>query len=197
MASTIFSKLSPQLPETAQATPTTDTTNPVSSLINQIMGSANPQQMFQQMVTSNPNAKSAMDIVNQYGNGDPKAAFMNHMSQQGKQVVGQQNDLMLQTNNTNQINMLQGFNSIVLQLQNQTAQLGSKVDNLGYQMENCCCSIKTQMLQDRLADKAVEAVALQNKIDNRDQTQTILGQLGRFVAWAGSGAPAATGTVAG
>lgn len=93
--------------------------------------------------------------------------------------------------------MLQGFNSIVLQLQNQTAQLGSKVDNLGYQMENCCCSIKTQMLQDRLADKTAEAVALQNKIDNRDQTQTILGQLGRFVAWAGSGAPTATGTVAG
>lgn len=54
------------------------------------MGSANPQQMFQQMVTSNPNAKSAMDIVNQYGNGDPKAAFMNYMSQQGKQVIGQQ-----------------------------------------------------------------------------------------------------------
>lgn len=111
--------------------------------------------------------------------------------------LGQQNDLLLQTNNTNQINMLQGFNSIVMQLQNQTAQLGSKVDNLGYQLENCCCSIKTQMLQDRLADKTAEAVALQNKIDNRDQTQTILGQLGRFVAWAGSGAPAATGTVAG
>lgn len=111
--------------------------------------------------------------------------------------LGQQNDLMLQTNSTNQINMLQGFNSIVLQLQNQTAQLGSKVDNLGYQMENCCCSIKTQMLQDRLDDARAKNVELQNKIDNRDQTQTILGQLGRFVAWAGSGAPATTGTVAG
>ena len=59
-------------------------------------------------------------------------------------------------------------------------------------MNSYCCEIKTQMLQDRLADKTAEALALQNKLDNRDQTQTILGNLGRFVAWAGSGAPTTT-----
>ncbi len=53
-------------------------------------------------------------------------------------------------------------------------------------MSSCCCEIKTQMLQDRLADKTAEAVALQNKLDNAQQTQTILGSLGRLVAWAGS-----------
>lgn len=105
--------------------------------------------------------------------------------------LGQQNDMLLQTNNTNQINMLQGFNQIVQQLQTQTSTLGQKVDQLGYQMESCCCSIKTQMLQDRLADKTAESVALQNKLDNAQQTQTILGNLGRFVAWAGSGSQAA------
>lgn len=110
--------------------------------------------------------------------------------------LGQQNDLMLQTNNTNQINMIQGFNSMVQQLQNQTNVLSQQVSQLGYKMESCCCEIKTQMLQDRLTDKTAEAVALQNKIDNRDQTQTILGNLGRFVAWAGSGAPAA-GSISG
>lgn len=110
--------------------------------------------------------------------------------------LGQQNDLMLQTNNTNQINMLQGFNSIVQQLQNQTSSLGQQISQLGYQMDQCCCSIKTQMLQDRLADKTAEALALQNKLDNRDQTQTILNNLGRFVAWAGTGTPAA-GSVSG
>lgn len=111
--------------------------------------------------------------------------------------LGQQNDLMLQTNNTNQINMIQGFNSVVQQLQSQTSQLSQQVSQLGYHMDSCCCEIKTQMLQDRLADKTAENVKLQNQIDNRDQTQTILGNLGRFVAWAGTGAPAATGTVAG
>lgn len=54
------------------------------------MGAANPQQMFQQMVSSNPDAQSALNIVNQYGNGDPKAAFINYMNQQGKQAIGQQ-----------------------------------------------------------------------------------------------------------
>lgn len=42
------------------------------------------------MVSSNPDAQSALNIVNQYGNGDPKAAFMNYMNQQGKQAIGQQ-----------------------------------------------------------------------------------------------------------
>lgn len=100
--------------------------------------------------------------------------------------LGQQNDLFLQTNSANQINMIQGFNS-----------LQQQISQLGYQMDNCCCSIKTQMLQDRLSDKTAEAIALQNKLDNRDQTAQILSNLGRFVAWAGSGSPAATVAVAG
>lgn len=98
--------------------------------------------------------------------------------------LNQQNDLFLQTNNTNQINMIQGFNA-----------LQQQITQLGYQMDQCCCSIKTQMLTDRLADKTAENVKLQNQIDNRDQTQTILGQLGRFVTWAGSGTPATGATV--
>ena len=106
-------------------------------------------------------------------------------------LIQQQTSDMMQQNNTNLINAIQGFNNVSLQLQNQTSQLGSKLDQLGYQMENCCCSIKTQMLQDRLADKTAETVALQNKLDNAQQTQTILGNLGRFVAWAGSGSQAA------
>ena len=139
-------------------------------------------------------AISNQTIQNQLANLGVETANNNY---QTALLLNQQSNLMTQQNNANQINAIQGFNSVVQQLQGQTAQLGSKLDNLGYQMEQCCCSIKTQMLQDRLADKTAEAVALQNKIDNRDQTQTILGNLGRFVAWAGSGSPATTGTVAG
>ena len=106
-------------------------------------------------------------------------------------LIQQQTSDMMQQNNTNLINAIQGFNQVNLNLQNQTNQLANKIDQIGYQMEQCCCSIKTQMLQDRLADKTAEAVALQNKLDNRDQTQTILNNLGRFVAWAGSGSQSA------
>ena len=108
-------------------------------------------------------------------------------------LLNQQTNGLQQQNNTNLINIIQGFNAITSQMQNQNAQLSQAISQLGYQMDSCCCSIKTQMLQDRLADKTAEVVALQNKLDNRDQTQTILGNLGRFVAWAGSGSAAATG----
>lgn len=111
-------------------------------------------------------------------------------------LLNQQSNMLQQQNSTNQINIIQGFNSVVQQLQNQTNSLAQQITQLGYQMDQCCCGIKTQMLQDRLTDKTAEAVALQNKLDNRDQTQTILSNLGRFVTWAGSGTPA-VGTVSG
>ena len=53
------------------------------------MGSANPQAMFNQVLSTNPDAQNAMNLINQYGNGDPKAAFFNYMNAQGKQTLGQ------------------------------------------------------------------------------------------------------------
>ena len=103
-----------------------------------------------------------------------------------------QNLSMQQQNNTNLINIIQGFNSVVQQMQGQNAMLTQQISQLGFQMDKCCCDIKTQMLENRLADKNAEVVALQNKLDNANQTQTILNNLGRFVAWAGSGAAAAS-----
>jgi hypothetical protein len=87
MASALFSKLSPQTP--AQET----TQNPsagISSLINQILGATNPQQSFNQMLQSSQDAQNAMNIINQYGNGDPKAAFLSYAQQKGQSVIAQQ-----------------------------------------------------------------------------------------------------------
>ena len=95
------------------------------------------------------------------------------------QLVNTQTSELLQQNNTNLINAIQGFNA-----------LGGQIAQLSAQMNSCCCEIKTQMLQDRLADTQAKLVTAQNAIDNANQSQYILGQLGRFVAWAGSGAPA-------
>ena len=98
-------------------------------------------------------------------------------------LINQLGNQMTTQNNSNLVNAIQGFNAI-----------SSKLDQLGYQMENCCCSIKTQMLQDKFEKAQAELVAAQGKISNAEQTQTILSSLGRFVAWAGTGAPAASGT---
>lgn len=46
--------------------------------------------MFNQMLSSNQDAQNAMNLINQYGNGDPKAAFMNYMNAMGKQTIGLQ-----------------------------------------------------------------------------------------------------------
>ena len=59
----------------------------VKTMANQIMSSVNPQQAFNQVLSASPDAKNAMDLINQYGNGDPKAAFMNYAVATGKQDI--------------------------------------------------------------------------------------------------------------
>lgn len=112
-------------------------------------------------------------------------------------LISDQNAQMMAQNNANLINAIQGFNNLGLQLTNQTNTLGSKIDNLSAQLASCCCEIKTQMLQDRLSDTQARLVTAQNAIDNANQTQYILGQMGRWVGWSTSGSQTVTPTVAG
>lgn len=108
------------------------------------------------------------------------------------QAINQQTSTLEQQNNTNLINAIQGFNNLGLQITNQTNTLSSMLQQLMAQLSGCCCEIKTQMLQDRYEDERAKNVTLQNAIDNANQSQYLLGQLGRFVAWAGTGSQAAT-----
>lgn len=107
------------------------------------------------------------------------------------QVIHEQTDTMINQNNTNLINAIQGFNNLGLQITNQTSTLAAAIAALDAKVGTCCCEIKTQMLQDRLADQQAKNVALENALNNANQSQYILGQLGRFVAWAGSGSQTA------
>lgn len=99
------------------------------------------------------------------------------------QLINAQTNQMLQQNNANLINAIQGFNALGLQIQ-----------SLSSHMDECCCSIKMQMLQDKLDDTKAQLVAAQNAISNYNQSQYLLGQLGRFVAWTPSGTQVASGT---
>ena len=96
------------------------------------------------------------------------------------QLINGQTNALTQLNYANQINAIQGFNAI-----------GAKLDQLGFQMENCCCSIKTQMLQDKYEALESKYLVAQNDLSNAAQSQYILGALGRFVAY-----PPAAATVA-
>lgn len=103
------------------------------------------------------------------------------------QLIGQQTNALQQQNNTNLINAIQGFNQVNLNLQNQTNVLAQQIAALDAKVASCCCEIKTQMLQNRYEDERAANVALRNDISNFQQSQYILGQTGRWVAWAGSG----------
>ena len=67
--------------------------NPIDSvknIVNQIMNSANPQATFQQVLQQSPDAAKAMQMINQYGNGNPQQAFLNYANQMGKQDLARQ-----------------------------------------------------------------------------------------------------------
>lgn len=136
----------------------------------QISQNAQTQQLQMNELT-NQNAQNKFDIA---------------------QVINGQTDALIAQNNSNLINAIQGFNNLGAQITNQTNVLSGQLMQLSAKMDSCCCEIKTQMLQDRLSDEQAKNVTLQNAIDNANQSQYLLGQLGRFVAWAGSGAATAS-----
>lgn len=98
------------------------------------------------------------------------------------QLINAQTNTLQQQNYANQINIVQGFNAIQQSLA-----------ELGYHMDSCCCSIKTQMLQDKY--DALENLyrTAQNDLSNAAQSQYILNALGRFVAYPPAAATAVTG----
>lgn len=96
-------------------------------------------------------------------------------------INGQTNALMAQ-GYTNQINAIQGFNQINLGIQNQTNVLSQQLMALSAKLDDCCCAIKTQMLQDRLDESERRNVSKDAIISNYNQSQYLLGQMGKWVA---------------
>lgn len=85
-------------------------------------------------------------------------------------INGQTRDLMAQTY-TNQINVVSGFNEIQ-----------RSISQLGYQMDQCCCSIKTQMLQDKYDETLRELAKAQADASNAAQSAYLLSVMGKWVA---------------
>ena len=111
------------------------------------------------------------------------------------QLINAQTNTLMQQNNTNLVNAIQGFNAVNVGIQNQTNVLAQQIMALQAKLDSCCCEIKTQMLQNRYEDERAANVALRNDISNYNQSQYLLGQTGRWVGWATSGS--ATGAASG
>lgn len=75
----------------AQSNQPQDPMSQINAIIQQILGSDNPTQTFNQFVGSTPAAQNAVNLANQYGNGAfNKDTFMRIAAAQGKQALAQQ-----------------------------------------------------------------------------------------------------------
>ena len=96
-------------------------------------------------------------------------------------LISDQNMTMMQQSNSDLINAIQGFNTVNGNISTGFASVNQNLANLGYKMDECCCSIKTLLLENRLQDTQIALQNAQNVAVNAEQTQYILSQLGSFV----------------
>ena len=87
------------------------------------------------------------------------------------QAINGQTNALLQQNYTNQINVVQGFNALTQQ-----------IAQLGYQMDQCCCKIQTQILQSQYDEALRELNKAQTDASNSAQSAYLLSQMGKWVA---------------
>lgn len=96
------------------------------------------------------------------------------------QLISNQNMQMMNQANSNLVNAIQGYNQISSSLQGGFANISAQIADLGYRMENCCCSIKTTLLENRLQDVQAKLVASENANAIFSQNQYLLSQLGTY-----------------
>lgn len=95
-------------------------------------------------------------------------------------LISEQNMNMMAQNNTNLINAIQGFNTTNQSIASGFASVNQNIANLGYKMEECCCSIKTMMLENRLQDTQIALQSANTANIVNAQSQYLLSQLGTF-----------------
>ena len=96
-------------------------------------------------------------------------------------LISDQNMTMLQQQNSNLINAIQGFNQVSSNIANGFSNVSAQIADLGYKMESCCCGIKTMMLENRLQDAQIALNNQNARIVAAEQSQYLLSQLGSFV----------------
>lgn len=97
-------------------------------------------------------------------------------------LISDQNMTMMAQNNANLVNAIQGFNAVTNTITTQGSQIQDAISRLGYQLDSCCCSIKTQLLQDKYDALAEKYRTAETEASNAAQSQYLLGVMGKWVA---------------
>ena len=96
-------------------------------------------------------------------------------------IIDNQTMFLSNQNNTNVLTAVNGFNAVNQNIAGGFADVRQGIAALGAQMNECCCSIKTLLLENRLQDTQIALQNAQNQAVNADQTQYILSVMGNWV----------------
>lgn len=77
--------------------------------------------------------------------------------------------------------MQQGY-AYQIGAENRFGQLQQQISQLGYQMDQCCCKIQTQILQNQYDEAVRELNKAQNEASNAAQSAYLLSVMGKWVA---------------
>ena len=129
---------------------------------------------------------------------DVNAAINNQQTQNGIQnvllssannnyetarLVDNQTMFLTNQNNTNVLTAINGFNAVNQNIASGFADVRQGMASLGAQLNECCCSIKTLMLENRLQDTQIALQNAQNVAVNAEQSQYLLGQMGKWTPY--------------
>ena len=104
-------------------------------------------------------------------------------------LIDNQTMYLMNQNNTNLVNAIQGFNTTQQNIASGFNAVNQNIANLGYKMDECCCSIKTLLLENRLQDAESALADARNRAINSEQSAYLLNVMGKWVA----NAPATAG----
>lgn len=99
-------------------------------------------------------------------------------------LISEQNMTMMNQSNTNLLTAVNGFNAISANIASGFNSVNQNIADLGYKLENCCCSIKTLIKDNQIADLTNQLNQANNVAVNSAQSQYLLSQLGHFVPYA-------------
>ena len=111
-----------------------------------------------------PNFATTQDVNDAVNNNAIQASLQNVLLSSANnnfetaQLISSQTQQMINQENANMINLIQGYNNITNQIMNQTNVLGSKLDQLGFNMEQCLRKI-FYAIENLFAHKAVGTLA--------------------------------------
>ena len=97
-------------------------------------------------------------------------------------LIDNQTMFMTNQNNTNMLTAVNGFNATQQAIASGFNSVNQNIANLGYKMDECCCSIKTMLLENRLQDTQIALQNEQNKAINAEQSAYLLSVMGKWVA---------------